>query len=217
MKLIIKVVPPPLLQPYSNKVSASYLDMDEDVRDELKLALLNEQGWICGYCQQKITKENMQIEHFCERSICNGKDGTTDKQLTYANLMAVCSGKPGNSTLNCDSKKATFTKDGGLPMNVSPWIIAHTSGIQYHSTGLINSTNVSHKEEIISILNLNIDYLKDARKKRRIDIYSNSKIKTGDVNIDKMRRLLLKKCEKAGNKYSEPFPGLYEYMQNKFC
>lgn len=42
MKLIIKGVPPPLLQPYSNKVGASYLDMDEDVRDELKLALLNE-------------------------------------------------------------------------------------------------------------------------------------------------------------------------------
>lgn len=159
----------------------------------------------------------MQIEHFCERSICNGKDGTTDKQLTYTNLMAVCSGKPGNSTLHCVSKKATFTKDGGLPMKVSPWIISHTSGIQYHSTGLIDSTNVLHTEEIKSILNLNINYLKDARKKRWIEIYTKLRIKSGDVDIDKMRRLIGDKHLMAGNKYPEPYQGLYEYMLKRFC
>lgn len=81
---------------------------------------------------------------------------------------------------------------------------------------MIDSTNVLHTEEIKSILNLDINYLKDARKKRWIEIYTKSRIKSGDVDIDKMRRLIGDKHLMAGNKYPEPYPGLYEYMLKRF-
>lgn len=218
MKLINKEAPPALLVTYAKQLGASYKEMDEKVKSDLQEALLKEQGWVCGYCQQRIKdKSKVQIEHFCEQSICNGLGGTIDKRLEYKNLMAVCIGKVGNGELHCDSKKATFKAGHGLPIHVSPWETAHMSGVTYSSTGLIDSSNAVHSTEINDILNLNIDYLKDARQKIWKTIFALSRNKQGSVIKDKFKKLTESNSVMAGDRYPISFPGLYEYMLKRFC
>ena len=75
----------------------TYKEMDQVVYVNTLTSLLNEQGWICGYCQQKISNiKNSTIEHHCEQTICNGENGRRDKTLDYKNMLAVCLGSIGN-------------------------------------------------------------------------------------------------------------------------
>ena len=109
---IDKTQPPALLTTYKLQIGASYDDIDKNVYDATLLALLNEQGWICGYCQQKITNsKNATIEHYCERAIFNGTGGKPDLTLDYTNMMAVCPGK-GDGELHCDENKSNFKGTG---------------------------------------------------------------------------------------------------------
>lgn len=216
MKLINKSYPPPLLITYKQINGATFDDMDQDVKSQLKEYLLNEQGWICGYCQQKIKNtECMKIEHHCEQSICNGVGGTVDRRLDYTNLMAVCMGRS-SSGLHCDTQKANFNTTTGLPINISPWIIAHINGVKYSSTGLISSTNRTHDNEINTILNLNTPYLKENRQKIWLQLFILCKGKFGNDFKQKIRRLTAPYISKAGNQYSSPYPGLYQFMSNRF-
>jgi len=216
MKLIIKNQPPRSFETYCNQTGANYNDIDPDVKDDLNEALLNEQGWLCGYCQQKIKDmDRMSIEHHCEQSICNGQNGTVDKRLDYKNMMAVCLGKTGRE-LHCDSSKATFKVGTGLPIQVSPWINAHIAGIKYSSVGTIKSFNPNHSRELDTILYLNLEYLKNLRKNIWVLLFKAAQDKNGQVMKDKMRRLTERNVAKLGNKYPEAFPGLYEYMFKKF-
>jgi uncharacterized protein (TIGR02646 family) len=216
MRKINKSAPPPKLTKYKKEIGASYDNMDSDVKDELKTFLLNEQGWVCGYCQQKITMRKMKIEHFCEQSICNGLKGTMDKRLDYTNLMAVCLGDAGSYGLHCDSSKATRTPDSGLPIEVSPWIKSHISRLKYKSSGILDSTDERHTGEINKILKLNNDYLKDLRRKKFLKIFQLSTGSNTAKNKAKMRRLLESDLD-GGVKFNNSFPGLSEYMLNKFC
>lgn len=217
MKLINKTAPPPSLVTYSNKDGASFDDMDADVKEDLQDALLLEQGHICGYCQQRIkSKRKMKIEHHCEKSICNGNNNTLDRRLDYTNLMAVCLGIAGDN-LHCDSSKSKFNTGNGLPINVSPWTAAHINGIHYHSTGLINSTNATHSNEMNVILALNTYHLKELRKNIWTKVFALSANVNGGFNRNKMRRLTEPFASMSGNKYESAFPGLYDYMFRKFC
>lgn len=217
MKLIIKLPPPASFITYSNTKGTSFEDMDANVKEDLKKSLLNEQGWICGYCQQKIKDESkMKIEHHCEQSICNGQAGNPDRRLDYTNLMAVCLGHYGDD-LHCDSKKATYNSTNGLPIQVSPWTPAHVAGIKYTSNGKIESISADHSREIDEILNLNISYIKDQRKDLWIKLFSLTNSAGKGYDRNKMRRLLQSRVSKNGNQYDEAFPGLYEYMLKKFC
>ncbi len=123
--------------------------MDTEIKEQLKISLLNEQSWVCGYCQQLIKDiSKVKIEHHCEQRICNGENGYPDRRLDYTNLMAVCYGNFGSNDLHCDSNKARFNANNGLPIQVSPWNNAHMACIKYHSTGKVDSTNDIHSKEI---------------------------------------------------------------------
>ena len=224
MRKIFKNQPPASFVTYLGKKNPqdpnykpSFEGMDSKVKEDLKIYLLNEQGWLCGYCQQKINDINkMKIEHHCEQSICNGKDGTVDKTLDYKNLLAVCLGK-GSGELHCDSKKGTPRVQYRLPMNISPWNSANMDTIAYSNTGLIKSSNPIYEEEINEILNLNVKYIKDNRSKKFSLIYNNAKHINPRIQKEKMRRILIDDLEFGDNKFSNSFPGMSEYMLKKFC
>lgn len=218
MRLIRKTAAPSSFQKYIKKATAAYLEIDKDVKDELLASLVAEQNGICAYCQQVLVEGKITIEHHCERSICNGKNGTIDRQLDYTNLFAVCLGKRGiNNEFHCDTQKATFSIANGLPIEFLPTTAAHISTIRYATTGRINSTNESFKDEVDRILNLNIDYLKDARKKKWLLFFKNSLNKKGIVNKKKMKKLIEADLAMKNGKFINPFVGLSEYMQRKFC
>lgn len=78
---------------------------------DLRQSLLEEQGYICCYCQQKVKRvldENtkkplMTTEHFIPKK---GKFKDESKQLDYNNLLAACLGNKDSKKENhCDSSK----------------------------------------------------------------------------------------------------------------
>ncbi|EIJ41363.1 TIGR02646 family protein [Beggiatoa alba B18LD] len=82
------------------------LDSKEEYKQHffnLRKQLLEEQGYICCYCQSRINLvENempkMKVEHF------KPKSKYKDLELDYRNLLASCLGNS-NSETHCDSKK----------------------------------------------------------------------------------------------------------------
>ncbi len=218
MRRITKSPQPNILQEYRRKIGASYAVIDKVVYDAVLLSLLNEQGWVCGYCQQQIKNiSRASIEHFCEQSICNGQNGTEDLRLSYSNMMAVCPGDAGLYQLHCDAKKATFANTPRLPIQVSPWNHAHMAAIKYTSTGIVDSSFERHAAEINEVLNLNLKLLKEKRKDKYLAFFSVSKYKDRTKEKEKMRRLLQSDLQKNGNKFSNDFPGLSEWMIQKYC
>lgn len=218
MRHIRKKNQPGSFQRYINASNASFDDMDSDVKEDLRNSLVEEQQGVCAYCQQILRKNKIKIEHHCERSICNGQNGIPDRRLDYANLLAVCLGQGGlENELHCDSKKATFHSGNGLPITVNPINISHIQTIKYSSTGGISSSNSLYNKEIDEILNLNIPYIKAARKKKWLMIFRNSLSKSKEVNKDKMKKLLDADLATQAGSFISPFPGLNEFMKKKFC
>lgn len=223
MRRIIKFPPPNNFITYCQSTNPedpnykpSYEGMDKDTRKELKLGLLNEQGWVCGYCMQKINQYNMTIEHHCEQTICNGENGRTDRALDYTNMLAVCKGKIG-SELHCDKQKSQFDESDGLPMNLSPLIAPHMATIKYSTTGLVSSSNNNLNNEMDKFLNINTKHLRNLRSEKFRKIYATSKHPQKAKEKAKMKSILEKDLQKAGNAFSNSFPGMSEYMLSKFC
>ncbi|WP_027001405.1 retron system putative HNH endonuclease [Hugenholtzia roseola] len=75
--------PAPLLA-LQNVEGASYDDLRGSDKDEVKSALLENQGYICAYCMKPINENTMGIEHF--------KSQSTDPHLDldFNNMLAVC-------------------------------------------------------------------------------------------------------------------------------
>ncbi len=124
-------------------------------KHELKEVLLNEQGFICCYCNQSIKhNDNTIIEHL--------KDKSSNPTLTleYSNLLASCNGgqkdpKPKESY--CDAKKNN--KD--LPL--SPLDKLSELHFYFSINGKI-SFKCEKGEQTIKILNLDIAKLNRLRK-----------------------------------------------------
>ena len=225
MRKIDKNPPPNSFLEYTKKTNPedpnykpTYDGLDTNEKERLQLSLLNEQGWVCGYCMQNINQKNMKIEHHCEQTICNGENGTIDRTLDYTNMLAVCMGVAGRKEIYCDSKKSQFDILTGLPMVLSPMKTPHMAAITYSSTGLIESGITRHENELNKFLSLNTKHLKDLRERKFRKIYAASKHTKPAVEIAKMKKILENDLQmSAGNKFSNSFPGLSEYMLKTFC
>lgn len=218
MKWIKKNTPPHEFQVYVKIDNATYEDMDTEVKDVLRHALFDEQFGVCAYCGQKLNITKTKIEHHCERSICNGENGTEDKRLDYPNLLLVCLGKGGeNDDLHCDTHKATLDQTKGLPMQINPTIRNHILTISYSSTGLVRSSKKLYNNELNEILNLNLKHLKKQREQKWLRIFRDSTNKNGSFNKDRMKKILEDDLTKKGGQFTQNFPGMSEYMKTKFC
>ena len=218
MRWIRKNTPPHEFQVYVRVENADYDEMDTEVKDVLRQALFDEQFGVCAYCQKKIKLTKTKIEHHCERSICNGENGTQDRRLDYTNLLLVCPGKGGKSNdLHCDTQKATFDITNGLPMQINPTIKNHIATISYSSTGLVRSSKTSFDKELNKILNLNVKYLKKEREQKWLRIFRDSTDKNGGISKSKMQKILEHDLAKKDSQFTNDFPAMSEYMKAKFC
>lgn len=62
----------------------TYNDIDSHVKRKVKDSLMEEQGWLCCYCERRLTDKESHIEHFKPKC-----DPTTDP-LDYDNLFCSC-------------------------------------------------------------------------------------------------------------------------------
>lgn len=208
MKQIVKNKEPRSLTTYRESISKSDLATLEkfdtapsNVKDNLRDKLLEEQGFICCYCMNRIAFRNSKIEHFKPRSIFR------IEQLDYSNLFVACLGGQGKSPNNqtCDTKKGNgILENIYLLENIEKYI-------EYKKDGFIFSENSDIDEELNEILNLNHKILQKNRKKALEELRTNLK----DWKISTLKSNLNKYKNKNSKGKYRPYCEMIVYFLNK--
>jgi uncharacterized protein (TIGR02646 family) len=122
-------------------------------KNDLRHALLYEQGYICCYCMKRIDVHNMVIEHF------NSQFDFEELALNYDNMLASCTGGENGDVQHCDE-----TKSHKL-LTINPVNNAIMAQIKFDGAGKIFLDHVDFTEnELEGILNLNNQNLLKERK-----------------------------------------------------
>lgn len=163
MKYIEKTLKnePASLKEYRSTPGAGYNDCN---KIDIRLALLNEQGYICAYCNQRI-KEGYDNNGQPFTSIEHYKAQTDDKigdelKLNYLNMLGVCNGNKGNPKhlQHCDKSR------GNVELFINPIQKDCEQFIKYENDGTIYSDDERVDNDLDNILNLNNDRFIKGRK-----------------------------------------------------
>lgn len=154
MKRIVKGKEPQSLLEHRLKPHTDYDNYNE--KDNLRRALLTEQGYICCYCMQRISDKKMKIEHW------KSQDEYPDLQLDYNNLLGACKGGEGSPKhlQHCDTKK------GNTEITINPLdtIKNCEDFIKYRGNGEICSGDEAINSELDEVLNLNQTLVNNRRE-----------------------------------------------------
>lgn len=165
MKYIVKREAPCSLVKYKENADATFDNMPADVRENLKKALLSEQGFLCCYCGDRILCDNHTIiEHLKPKGIPE----YSCLQLDYMNLLCSCDGgeaeRRGKSKRekklfpsHCDDKK----NNNELPL--TPLDIHIEDCFSYDEDGHIYG-NCKEAKDAIEVLNLDCSTIVNRRK-----------------------------------------------------
>lgn len=167
MKYINKNQPPDSFLKWKNSENENWQPTWDNFQKPEKASvhnsLLKEQGFICCYCQQRITIKNSHIEHFKPRN------QYPDLTLDYNNLIASCQGECETIPLipvHCGHKKGEWYQEN---LMVSPLENDCSNFFRYTEDGQILPTTIPNKEAAakttIEKLDLNIDKLRKMRSK----------------------------------------------------
>lgn len=157
MILIRKTKEPKSWTSHRNTPGADY-----EANEDLRKALLADQGYLCAYCMRRIPKkdegsdETSRIEHIIPQESLSRKE-----RMDFSNLVICCPGAlegvEGKKT-HCDRHK------GKRKISFSLFDPVFIDSLNYNNDGTIVSTNETWNKEINNILNLNISLLKKCRK-----------------------------------------------------
>jgi len=136
MKFIQKGIEPVELSEWKALANEDWQPDWENLQNPQKAAvykaLLNEQGYICCYCEQRIDKSTSHIEHFKPR------ETYPELSLVYDNFLCSCPGwKEGKSTdpqEHCGASKANWFDEN---LMVSPLESECEKYFQYTQVGEI--------------------------------------------------------------------------------
>lgn len=147
-------------------------------------SLLNEQGFICCYCGQRINQADSHIEHLKPRN------KYPELALDYKNFIASCQGEsenPPTIPVHCGHKKGEWYEK---KLMVSPLDSNCADFFRYTDDGQIlptqDSTKRSAAKETISRLALDIDKLKRMREQAIEGILDGIE----DLNSNDIRKLI---------------------------
>lgn len=135
-----------------------YEDLSGQPKQAVKNSLMQEQGWLCCYCERRLTDNDSHIEHFRPQS-----DSTIDS-LDYANLLCSCQKRLGKGDpRHCGNLKEDWFDETLL---VSPLKADCESRFRYTGDGEISQATPGDEdaEQTIIKLGLNIPKLRDMRK-----------------------------------------------------
>jgi len=189
----------------------------KDVRD----SLVQEQGFICCYCQQKIDlNENTIIEHFIAR------DTQPEKMFDYNNILACCDGgdkerttekkqgikKTQRTPLYCDREKSNDS------ISISPLDENCESHFSYEFNAdslFVSIIGISTEgQDTIQKLNLDVDILKSERGKAVAGILFDE---NGDyISPEEAQNLIVAIKQRKANNQFEPFCVVLEHILKIF-
>lgn len=131
-------------------------DFNSCNKKDLREAVLDEQGFICAYCMQRIEQSHKStgIEHY------DAQANNRQKTMDFTNMLGVCKvseGKP-KKIQHCDKSR------GNKLLTVNPMNQSCERLIKYRSSGTIFSENKIINNDLNIILNLNTERLVFNRK-----------------------------------------------------
>lgn len=156
MRTISKGSEPPSLTTHRQSPHSGYDNYAE--KDDLRHALITEQHWLCCYCMSRIRegRKTMTIEHWKSRTHYRGEE------LNYRNLLGACLGGRGQPPRHqhCDTRK------GSRELMWNPADSAHRieTRVWYALDGSIHANDESFDNQLETVLNLNLEFLKNNRK-----------------------------------------------------
>ena len=160
MRYIQKSTEPESLTQYRTQKGAYYDGYNK--KDDVRNALLKEQGYLCGYCMRRLESCNqVKIEHIVPQSTLEGNEKAA---LNYRIMLGVCYGNLGHpkKEQTCDAHR------GNEDLTINPYNEALVNLIRYKSDGTIYSDDERINKDLDIVLNLNYNgpgvYLKDNRK-----------------------------------------------------
>lgn len=168
-----------------------------DKKDDIRIALLKEQKYLCCYCMARISKNTMKIEHYKAQE----KYPTIRHTLDFNNMLGACEGRYGAET-TCDTRRGQekhgFEKNKDLKIN--PLDAATITKIKYLKDGTIFSEDPEINQDLEKYLNLNIQVLKDNRRKYyeivKGKMEKKKRAKTWDKKFyEKIRDFIICQCE----------------------
>ena len=166
MRRITKTTPPEEFLEYLKTPGVSYEGLSGELKEALRLRLLEDQGYICCYCGQRIHNDkHTKIEHIkCQKNY-------GELELCFSNMLASCDGgdidrsngvRPKHQ-LHCDAKK------GNQDIPISP--LEDISGLfSFFDDGTIKGKGDQGKE-LVRILGLDAEFL-NTQRKNAIDSYN---------------------------------------------
>ncbi|WP_309894326.1 retron system putative HNH endonuclease [Archangium sp.] len=158
MRYIRKGSEPQGLVQYRLTPGATYGNLPQEVKGELRERLAREQGYLCCYCMQRIRPESdgMKIEHWASQT----HPATTHRQLEWKNLLGACKGGEGSPRRDqhCDTRK------GDTPVTVNPTEERCERLLRFLADGTIDSDERAVQDDIHQTLNLNQVRLKNNRR-----------------------------------------------------
>lgn len=127
----------------------SYAELSGKVKESVKEALMQEQGFICCYCERRLTPNDSHIEHFQPQS-----DPGVDP-LDYANLLCSCQqqlekGEP----RHCGNLKGDWFDQQLL---ISPLDASCTNRFRFSGHGHIEPLNTNDDAAVMTIDKLGLD------------------------------------------------------------
>ncbi len=184
-------------------------------KELLRLSLLEEQGYICAYCMQRVLDNPLKtkIEHWKTREDYN-LEKDSEGTLDYDNLFAVCDGKT-LDTLHCDSKRA----EKNPKLTVKPTDKQLTDQIIYLKNGKMQCFNDDIAKDLNEHLNLNIPFLSDNRKKVLDDVQKIFAIKCKNKSFQQSELIKSKIIQHFMSKksgYFEVYCGIVAYFYKKY-
>ncbi len=173
MKYIVKHAEPQSIIDWKNLANddwqPSWDNLMNPEKRHLKESLVEEQGYICCYCQQRIdTSTRTEIEHIITREECTRLDNEALK-IEYTNLIASCEGnQPPSRHKQIEEYRHCNNYRSNKPLPISPLYTDCESNFSYDFVGNINGLNDSAGT---TIDNLNLKILKDYRKAKLLGIF----------------------------------------------
>jgi uncharacterized protein (TIGR02646 family) len=143
---IPKSAEPRGLVAYRKTPGARYDALPRETREELRDALLRDQGHLCAYCSQRIRADEMKVEHRVPQSVDSAQ------QLTWKNLLGCCRGGEGSSPKeqHCDTRK------GDAEVTIDPTSPRCEAYLRYAGDGRITADDPAVARDLDDTLNLNL-------------------------------------------------------------
>ena len=178
MKHIVKTAEPQEFSAWKSMANSdwqpTYAELRGEIKKAVKDALMSEQGYICCYCERRLTDEDSHIEHFKPQS------DSSVNPLDFANMLCSCQSqlKKGDPR-HCGNLKDNWFDDR---LNISPLDSGGEGRFSFSADGKIDPADKTDQAAKETIKRLGLDIPKvNALRKQVIEPFLDDSLNDSDL------------------------------------